>query len=111
MPVAYYVRENKLTTPPSYSCQTSAEDTLGYDEIAELIHTLNPSITAAQAKTVLQNFQQVVTEQVADGKFVKLENFVSFMPKGRTTSWPAASVNICGNGWRRSTIMAASGSG
>jgi hypothetical protein len=26
MPVGYYVRENKLTTPPSYSCQTSAED-------------------------------------------------------------------------------------
>jgi hypothetical protein len=26
MPVAYYVRENKLTTPPSYSCQTSADD-------------------------------------------------------------------------------------
>lgn len=81
MPVAYYVRENKLTTPPSYSCQTTAEDTLGYDEIAEFIHLLNPSITAAQAKTVLQNLQQVVTEQVADGKFVKLENFVSFMPR------------------------------
>jgi hypothetical protein len=81
MPVAYYVRENKLTTPPSYSCQTTAENTLGYDEIAEFIHLLNPSITAAQAKTVLQNLQQVVTEQVADGKFVKLENFVSFMPR------------------------------
>ena len=81
MPVAYYVRENKLTTPPSYSCQTTAEDTLGYDEIAEFIHLLNPSITAAQAKTVLQNLQQVVTEQVADGKFVKLKNFVSFMPR------------------------------
>lgn len=81
MPVGYYVRENKLTTPPSYSCQTTAEDTLGYDEIAELIHTLNPSITAAQVKTVLQNLQQVVTEQVADGKFVKLKNFVSFMPR------------------------------
>lgn len=81
MPVGYYVRENKLTTPPSYSCQTTAEETLGYDEIAELIHLLNPSITAAQVKTVLQNFQQVVTEQVADGKFVKLKNFVSFMPR------------------------------
>ena len=81
MPVAYYVRENKLTTPPSYSCQTTAEDTLGDDEIAEFIHLLNPSITAAQAKTVLQNLQQVVTEQVADGKFVKLKNFVSFMPR------------------------------
>lgn len=81
MPVAYYVRENKLTTPPSYYCQTSAEDVLGNDEIAEFIHLLNPSITAAQAKTVLQNLQQVVTEQVADGKFVKLKNFVSFMPR------------------------------
>ena len=81
MPVAYYVRENKLTVPPSYYCQTTAEDTLGYDEIAKLIHVLNPSITAAQAKTVLQNLQQVVTEQVADGKFVKLETFVSFMPR------------------------------
>jgi len=81
MPVAYYVRENKLTTPPSYYCQTTAEDTLGSDEIAERIHTLNPSITAAQVKTVLQNLQQVVTEQVADGKFVKLETFVSFMPR------------------------------
>ena len=81
MPVAYYVRENKLTVPPSYYCQTTAEDTLGDDEIAELIHILNPSITAAQAKTVLQNFRQVTTEQVADGKFVKLENFVSFMPR------------------------------
>jgi hypothetical protein len=29
MPVGYYVRENKLTTPTSYSCQTSAEDVLG----------------------------------------------------------------------------------
>jgi hypothetical protein len=81
MPVAYYVRENKLTTPPSYSCQTTAEDTLGYDEIAEFIHLLNPSITAALAKTVLLNLRQVTTEQVADGKFVKLENFVSFMPR------------------------------
>ena len=81
MPVAYYVRENKLTTPPSYYCQTSAEETLDDDEIAERIHTLNPSITAAQVKTVLQNFQKVVTEQVADGKFVKLKNFVSFMPR------------------------------
>ncbi|WP_339137079.1 MAG: DUF4469 domain-containing protein [Candidatus Electrothrix sp. GW3-4] len=75
------VRENKLTTPPSYYCQTTAEETLGNDEVAELIHTLNPTITTAQAKTVLQNFQQVVTEQVADGKFVKLKNFVSFMPR------------------------------
>ena len=81
MPVGYYVRENKLTTPPSYSCQTTAEETLGYDEIAEFIHLLNPSITAALAKTVLLNLRQVVTEQVADGKFVKLENFVSFMPR------------------------------
>lgn len=81
MPVAYYVRENKLTTPPSYYCQTTAEDTLGYDEIAELIHILNPSLTAAQVETVLLNLRQVVTEQVADGKFVKLENFVSFMPR------------------------------
>ena len=81
MPVGYYVRENKLTTPPSYYCQTSAEDVLGNDEIAELIHTLNPSITAAQAGTVLQNLRQVVTEQVADGKFVNLKNFVSFMPR------------------------------
>ncbi|MCI5166573.1 MAG: hypothetical protein D3903_10890, partial [Candidatus Electrothrix sp. GM3_4] len=76
MPVAYYVRENKLTTPPSYYCQTTAEDTLGSDEISERIHILDPSITAAQVKTVLQNLQQVVTEQVADGKFVKLETFV-----------------------------------
>ena len=81
MPVAYYVRENKLTVPPSYYCQTTAEDTLGDDEIAELIHILNPSITAAQAETVLRNLKQVVTEQVADGKFVKLKNFVSFMPR------------------------------
>jgi len=81
MPVAYYVRENKLTVPPSYYCQTTAEDTLGYDEISERIHLLNPSLTAAQVKTVLLNLRQVVTEQVADGKFVKLENFVSFMPR------------------------------
>ena len=81
MPVSYYVRENKLTTPPSYYCQTTAEDVLGDDGIAELIHVLNPSITAAQVRTVLQNLQQVVTEQVADGKFVKLKNFVSFMPR------------------------------
>ncbi len=40
MPVAYYVRENKLTVPPSYYCQTTAEETLGYDEISELIHIL-----------------------------------------------------------------------
>jgi hypothetical protein len=44
MPAAYYVRENKLTAPPSYS---------------------------------LQNLQQVVTEQVADGKFVRLETLGS----------------------------------
>jgi hypothetical protein len=25
MPVGYYVRENKLTTPPSYYCQTTSE--------------------------------------------------------------------------------------
>ena len=81
MPVGYYVRENKLTTPPSYYCQTTAEDTLGYDEVAERIHLLNPSLTAAQVKTVLLNLRQVVIEQVADGKFVKLENFVSFMPR------------------------------
>jgi len=81
MPVSYYVRENKITVPPSYYCQTSAEETLGNDEIAELIHILNPSITAAQVKTVLRNFQRVVTEQVADGRFVKLKNFVSFMPR------------------------------
>ena len=81
MPVGYYVRENKLTPRPSYYCQTTAEETLEDDEIAELIHTLNPSITAAQVGTVLQNFQLVVTEQVADGKFVKLKNFVSFMPR------------------------------
>uniref|UniRef100_UPI0040567718 DNA-binding domain-containing protein n=1 Tax=Candidatus Electrothrix sp. TaxID=2170559 RepID=UPI0040567718 len=72
MPVGYYVRENKLTTPPSYYCQTTAEEVLGYDEISELIHTLNPSITAAQANTVLQNLHQVVTEQVADGKSRRL---------------------------------------
>ena len=53
MPVACYIRENKLTTPPSYCCQTAAEETRGYDEIAEFIHLLNPSITAAQPKTVL----------------------------------------------------------
>jgi hypothetical protein len=81
MPVKYYVRINRLTVPPSHACITTAEETLGYDKISELIHTLNPSITAAQVKTVLQNFQQVVTEQVADGKFVKLKNFVSFMPR------------------------------
>ena len=81
MPVKYYVRINRLTVPPSHACITTAEETLGYDDIAELIHILNPSITAAQANTVLQNFQQVVTEQVADGKFVKLKNFVSFMPR------------------------------
>jgi hypothetical protein len=75
MPVAYYVRENKITVPPSYYCQTTAEETLGYDEVSELIHILNPSITAAQAETVLQNLRQV-----ADGKFVKLKNVVSFMP-------------------------------
>jgi hypothetical protein len=75
MPVGYYVRENKLTPRPSYYCQTTAEETLGNNEIAQLIHVMNPSITAAQVKTVLQNFQLVVTEQVADGKFVKLENF------------------------------------
>ena len=56
MPVTYYVRENKLTTSPSYYCQISAEETLGYDEISELIHILNPTITTAQTKTVLQNF-------------------------------------------------------
>ena len=67
--------------PLQYYCQTTAEETLGYDEIAELIHLLDPSITAAQAKTVLLNLRQVVTERVADGKFVKLENFVSFMPR------------------------------
>lgn len=81
MPVKYNVRVNRLTVPPSYACITTAEETLGYDEIAELIHVLNPSITAAQAKTVLRNLQQVVTEQVADGKFVNLKNFVSFMPR------------------------------
>jgi len=81
MPVGYYVRENKLTPRPSYYCQTTAEETLEDDEIAELIHVLNPSITAAQVGTVLQNLQLVVTEQVADGKFVKLKNFVSFMPR------------------------------
>ncbi|XCN74322.1 MAG: DUF4469 domain-containing protein [Candidatus Electrothrix aestuarii] len=81
MPVSYYVRENKITTPPSYYCQTTAEETLGDDRVAELIHLMNPSITAAQVRTVLQNFQLVVTEQVADGKFVKLKNFVSFMPR------------------------------
>ena len=48
MPVAYSIRENKLTTPPSCCCQTTAEETLGSDEVAELIHLLNPSITAAQ---------------------------------------------------------------
>ena len=57
MPVKYYVRINRLTVPPSHACITTAEETLGYDKISELIHTLNPSITAAQAKTVLQNFQ------------------------------------------------------
>jgi len=81
MPVKYNVRINRLTVPPSYACITTAEETLGYDEISELIHLLNPTITAAQAKTVLQNLRQVVTEQVADGKFVNLENFVSFMPR------------------------------
>ena len=81
MPVKYYVRVNRLTVPPSHACITTAEETLGYDDIAELIHILNPSITAAQANTVLENFQQVVTEQVADGKFVNLKNFVSFMPR------------------------------
>ena len=81
MPVKYYVRVNRLTVPPSHACITTAEETLGDDGIAELIHILNPSITAAQAKTVLQNLRQVVTEQVADGKFVKLKNFVSFMPR------------------------------
>ena len=55
MPVGYYVRENKLTTPPSYYCQTAAEETLGYDEIVEFIHLLEPSITAA-----LANFQPVI---------------------------------------------------
>ena len=40
MPVAYSIRENKLTTPPSYSCQITAEETLGYDDIAEFIHLL-----------------------------------------------------------------------
>ncbi len=81
MPVKYYVRVNRLTVPPSHACITTAEETLGDDRIAELIHILNPSITAAQTKTILQNLRQVVTEQVADGKFVKLKNFVSFMPR------------------------------
>jgi len=81
MPVKYNVRINRLTEPPSYACITTAEETLGDDQIAELIHILNPSITAAQVKTVLQNLRQVVIEQVADGKFLKLKNFVSFMPR------------------------------
>ncbi len=42
MPVKYYVRINRLTVPPSHACITTAEETLGYDKISELIHTLNP---------------------------------------------------------------------
>ena len=40
MPVKYYVRVNRLTVPPSHACITTAEETLGNDEVAELIHIL-----------------------------------------------------------------------
>lgn len=81
MPVKYNVRNNFLTDPPSFSCQTTAQQDLGIDEIAKEINSMNPVISVDVAKTVLLNFRTVTLNSVADGNFVTLNRFVSFSPR------------------------------
>lgn len=78
MPVVYKVEPNALTTPPSYSCRTVPQQTLGIDEIGALINLKNPTIPAQTAIDVIQKFAEEVLAQLADGNWVNINTFCSF---------------------------------
>lgn len=77
--IDYLVIGNALTTPPSNTCRIAPKQVLGYDKIAELINTHNPTIPAATAKSVIEALREEVLTQLLEGNTVLLENFVSFV--------------------------------
>ncbi len=78
MPITYKIVENLLTQPPSYGGIPLSLDVLDSEDMADLIHAKNPTITPALAESVLLSLLDIVQQQLLDGNNVTLENFVSF---------------------------------
>lgn len=77
--IEYDVVSNALTTPKSYVARVRSRESLGFQEIAEIINGLNPTIPVATAKTVLETLVDVTKEELLGGNTVNFNNFVSFV--------------------------------
>jgi alpha-tubulin suppressor-like RCC1 family protein len=78
MPIQYYVVENKLTVPASYTARPSAISNVDIKGICSLINAKNPTITQSMAETCLTLLSSIVEKEILDGNSVTLTNFVSF---------------------------------
>jgi hypothetical protein len=79
MTIRYSLYENKLTTPPTYTCKPDPKNILGFDEVAALISLNIPNVPESTAKAVLVQLRQTILEELLNGNTVKLDGFVSFV--------------------------------
>jgi nucleoid DNA-binding protein len=78
MPVQYNVDSNLLTDPPSHYPRVAPIATLDLDAIASLINLHNTNVPTGTAKMCINLFIEEVKTQLAEGNWVKLDNFCSF---------------------------------
>ena len=78
MPVQYNVDSNLLTDPPSHYPRVAPIATLDLDDISSLINLHNPNVPTGTAKMCIGLFIEEVKNQLAEGNWVKLDNFCSF---------------------------------
>jgi len=78
MPVRYNIDKNNITTPPSYYARVEPIDTLGVEDVAEQISLNNPNLPVGTIVNIFNLFAEEVKNQLANGNWVKLENFCSF---------------------------------
>lgn len=78
MPVQYNVDSNLLTDPPTHYPRVAPVLTLDQMQIAELINLHNPNIPVKTADMCIGLFIEEVKNQLAEGNWVKLDNFCSF---------------------------------
>lgn len=79
MSIEYYVRENKLTVPISYTARPKARAVLQYEDMASRISLKIPNITPDIAENCLRTMALIVKDELLNGNTVNLANFVSFV--------------------------------
>lgn len=78
-PLQYYFQRNPLLSELGYTARVITES-IGTEAIANAINAKNPTTSIETVKTFIADFREVVTDNLANGKRVNIDDFMRFVP-------------------------------